>query len=62
MEWIVDDGEEVEDLFKGVECVKYQSRRENIEKEILCRKKKGEIIVYMDDDDYYRLIDHAVID
>jgi len=59
MEWIVvDDGSDpVKDLFEGVKCVKYFYNEEKMK---LGRKRnymhelsKGEIIVYMDDDDYY---------
>jgi len=68
MEWVVvDDGEDsVEDLFKDVPCVKYHRVEEKMK---LGRKRnymhelsKGDIIVYMDDDDYYPpcRVSHAV--
>ena len=68
MEWIViDDGEDsVEDLFKGVECVKYFRYEEKIKlgrkRNLMHEKSKGEILVYMDDDDYYPpdRVNHAV--
>lgn len=68
MEWIIiDDGEDsVEDLFKGVECVKYFRYEEKIKlgrkRNLMHEKSKGEIIVYMDDDDYYPpdRVTHAV--
>jgi len=68
MEWIiVDDGEDsVEDLFKGVECVKYFREETKMKlgrkRNYMHEKTKGEIIVYMDDDDYYPpdRVNHAV--
>ena len=68
MEWIViDDGEDsVEDLFKGVECVKYTRVEKKMKlgrkRNYMHEKSKGEIIVYMDDDDYYppERVNHAV--
>ena len=68
MEWIVvDDGEDsVEDLFKGVECVKYFREETKMKlgrkRNFMHEKTKGEIIVYMDDDDYYPpdRVNHAV--
>ena len=68
MEWIVvDDGDDsVEDLFKGVECVKYFRVNEKMKlgrkRNFMHEKTKGEIIVYMDDDDYYPpdRVNHAV--
>jgi len=68
MEWIIiDDGEDsVEDLFKGVECVKYFRYEKKIKlgrkRNLMHEKSKGEIIVYMDDDDYYppERVNHAV--
>ena len=68
MEWIIiDDGEDsVEDLFKDVECVKYFRYEEKIKlgrkRNLMHEKSKGEIIVYMDDDDYYppERVNHAV--
>ena len=68
MEWIVvDDGEDsVEDLFKGVEGVKYFREEEKMKlgrkRNYMHSKCKGEIIVYMDDDDFYPpdRVNHAV--
>jgi len=68
MEWIIiDDGEDsVEDLFKDVECVKYFRYEKKIKlgrkRNLMHDKTKGDIIVYMDDDDYYPpdRISHAV--
>ena len=59
MEWIIiDDGDDpVEDLFKGVECVKYFRYEEKIKlgrkRNLMHEKSSGSILVYMDDDDYY---------
>ena len=68
MEWIViDDGEDcVKDLFEGVECVKYFRVEEKMKlgkkRNFMHTKCKGDIIVYMDDDDYYppERVNHAV--
>ena len=68
MEWVVvDDGEDsVEDLFKDVECVKYIRVNEKMKlgrkRNFMHEQSKGEIIVYMDDDDYYppERVNHAV--
>jgi len=68
MEWIiVDDGEDcVEDLFKDVECVKYfrveKKMKLGRKRNFMHEKCSGEIIVYMDDDDYYppERVNHAV--
>ena len=68
IEWIIiDDGEDcVKDLFEGVECVKYFRYEEKMKlgrkRNLMHEKCKGEIIVYMDDDDYYppERINHAV--
>ena len=68
MEWIViDDGEDnVADLFKDVECVKFFRYEEKMKlgrkRNLMHEKAKGEIIVYMDDDDYYppERVNHAV--
>ena len=68
MEWIViDDGEDcVKDLFEGVECVKYFRVEEKMKlgkkRNFMHTKCSGEIIVYMDDDDYYppERVNHAV--
>ena len=59
MEWIViDDGDDsVEDLFKDVECVKYYRYEEKLKlgkkRNLMHEKSKGDILVYMDHDDYY---------
>jgi len=68
LEWIIiDDGEDkVEDLFKNVECVQYYRYDEKIKlgkkRNLMHEKCKGDIIVYMDDDDYYppNRISHSV--
>ena len=68
MEWIIiDDGEDsVEDLFKDVECVKYFRYETKMKlgrkRNLMHEKSKGDIIVYMDDDDYYPpvRVHHAV--
>lgn len=68
MEWIViDDGEDsVEDLFKDVEGVKYFRYEKKMKlgrkRNLMHEKSKGEMIVYMDDDDYYppNRVSHAV--
>lgn len=68
MEWIVlDDGtDKVGDLFKNVRGAKYFPMDTKVpigEKRNLMNKKcKGDIIVYMDDDDYYppERVSHAV--
>ena len=68
MEWIIiDDGDDcVKDLFEGVECVKYFRYEEKMKlgkkRNLMHEKSKGEIIVYMDDDDYYppERVNHAV--
>ena len=68
MEWIViDDGEDsVEDLFKDVEGVKYFRYETKMKlgrkRNLMHEKSKGEIIVYMDDDDFYppERVNHAV--
>jgi len=68
LEWIIiDDGEDcVEDLFKDVEGVKYFRYEEKLKlgkkRNIMHEKCKGEIIVYMDDDDFYPpdRVTHAV--
>ena len=59
MEWIVvDDGTDpVGDLFKDVEGVKYFYQEEKMKlgkkRNYMHKKVTGDIIVYMDDDDYY---------
>jgi|UniRef100_A0A6C0BYG2 hypothetical protein len=68
MEWvIIDDGEDsVEDLFKGVPTVKYTRLEEKMKlgakRNYMHTKCKGEIIIYMDDDDFYHpeRVNHAV--
>jgi glycosyltransferase involved in cell wall biosynthesis len=68
LEWIIiDDGDDsVEDLFKDIECVKYFRYEEKIKlgrkRNLMHEKCKGDIIVYMDDDDYYPpgRVTHAV--
>lgn len=68
MEWIIidDSDESVADLFEGVECVKYFRYEEKIKlgrkRNLMHEKSKGEILVYMDDDDYYPpdRVNHAV--
>ena len=67
LEWIVvDDGEDsVEDLFKDVETVKYTRINEKMKlgkKKFMQQLATGEILVYMDDDDYYPpdRVTHAV--
>lgn len=59
LEWVVvDDGEDpVGDLFEGVDSVKYYSSDVRMalgfKRNFMHSKATGEIIVYMDDDDYY---------
>ncbi len=59
MEWVVvDDGSDaVGDLFEGIEGVKYYYSKERMnlgfKRNFMNSKASGEIIVYMDDDDYY---------
>ena len=75
MEWIiVDDGEDsVEDIFSDPsldevtrKCIKYFRVDEKMKlgrkRNFMHEKTKGEIIVYMDDDDYYppERVNHAV--
>jgi len=68
LEWIViDDGEDsVADLFKDVPNVKYTRLEEKMKlgakRNFMHTKCKGEIIVYMDDDDFYppERVNHAV--
>lgn len=68
MEWVViDDGEDsVKDLFEGVKGVKYFRYEEKMKlgkkRNLMHEKCKGEILVYMDDDDYYspERVNHAV--
>lgn len=68
IEWIVvDDGEDsVRDLFEGIPTVKYFYQEEKMKlgrkRNYMHEKARGEIIIYMDDDDYYppNRISHAV--
>lgn len=68
MEWIiVDDGtEKVGDLVRNVPGVRYFSYNQKIpigrKRNLTHEKSKGDIIVYMDDDDYYpkERVSHAV--
>ena len=68
IEWIVvDDGtDKVEDLFTGVPQVKYYKYENQMllgkKRNIANSKCNGDIIIYMDDDDYYppERISHAV--
>ena len=59
MEWIiVDDGtDKIEDLVKDIPQVKYFKYEEKMnlgkKRNLMHDKSKGDIIVYMDDDDYY---------
>ncbi len=59
LEWvIVDDGSDpVGDLFEGVNGVKYYRSEERMslgfKRNLMHKKASGEILVYMDDDDYY---------
>jgi len=68
MEWIiVDDGtDKIEDLVSHLPYVKYFRYEEKMtlgkKRNVLNEKAKGDIIVYMDDDDYYPpdRVKHAV--
>ena len=68
IEWIiVDDGtDKVEDLVKDVPGVKYFKYDNKMslgkKRNLMHEKSKGDIIVYMDDDDYYPTtrVSHAV--
>jgi len=68
LEWIIiDDGtDKIEDLVKDVKQVKYFPYNTKMtlgkKRNIMHEKSKGNIIVYMDDDDYYppERIQHAV--
>ena len=68
IEWIVvDDGTDpVGDLFEGVEGVKYFYQEEKMKlgrkRNYMHEKATGDIIIYMDDDDYYPpdRVNHAV--
>ena len=68
MEWIIiDDGTDpIEDLVAQHPCVKYFRLEEKIslgrKRNMMHEKARGDIIVYMDDDDYYppERVSHAV--
>ena len=68
MEWIIiDDGtDKIEDLVKYIPQVKYFKYEEKMslgkKRNLMHEKTKGDIIVYMDDDDYYPVdrVSHAV--
>jgi len=68
MEWIIiDDGtDKIEDLVKDISNVKYYKYDEKMplgkKRNIMHEKSKGDILVYMDDDDYYPVsrVSHAV--
>ena len=68
MEWIIiDDGtDKIEDLVCNIEQVKYYYYSEKMplgkKRNLMHSKSKGDIIVYMDDDDYYppERVSHAV--
>ena len=68
MEWIIiDDGtDKIEDLVKDVPCVKYYHYPKKMslgkKRNLMHEKTSGEILVYMDDDDYYPpcRVSHAV--
>ena len=68
MEWIiVDDGDDkIEDLVRNIPQVRYFKSQRKItlgrKRNIMNSKCKGDIIVYMDDDDYYppERVSHAV--
>jgi hypothetical protein len=68
MEWIIiDDGtDKIEDLVKDIHQVKYFKYDEKMnlgrKRNLMHEKAKGDIIVYMDDDDYYPAdrVSHAV--
>jgi len=68
MEWIIiDDGtDKIEDLVKDIPQVKYfkYDTKMNLGKKrnLMHEKSKGDIIIYMDDDDYYppERVSHAV--
>lgn len=68
MEWIIiDDGtDKIEDLVKDVPCVKYYKYDKKMslgkKRNLMHEKTSGEILVYMDDDDYYPpcRVSHAV--
>lgn len=69
IEWIVvDDGTDpVGDLFEGMDRVKYIRLEEKLtlgkKRNLMHEHTEGDIIVYMDDDDYYppERVEHAVV-
>ena len=68
MEWIIiDDGtDKIEDLVKDIPQVKYFKYEDKMslgkKRNLMHEKSKGDIIIYMDDDDYYpsERVSHAV--
>jgi glycosyltransferase involved in cell wall biosynthesis len=68
MEWIIiDDGtDSIEDLIKDIKQVKYHYYNEKMilgkKRNLMHNKCSGDIIIYMDDDDYYppERVSHAV--
>ena len=68
MEWIIiDDGtDKIEDLVINIPYIKYYKYNEKMflgkKRNLMHEKSKGEIIIYMDDDDYYppERVSHAV--
>ena len=68
MEWIIvdDSDESTEHFFKDVECVKYFRVKEKMKlgkkRNFMNSKATGDILVYMDDDDFYPpdRVKHAV--
>jgi glycosyltransferase involved in cell wall biosynthesis len=68
MEWIIiDDGtDKIEDLVCGIKQVRYfkYDKKMNLgeKRNLMHEKSKGQILVYMDDDDYYppKRVSHAV--
>jgi len=68
IEWIIiDDGSDlIEDLVKDIPQVKYFKYNEKMtlgkKRNLMHEKSKGDILVYMDDDDYYppQRVSHAV--
>ena len=68
MEWIIiDDGtDKIEDLVSSIKQVKYfkYDKKMNLgeKRNLMHQKSKGQILVYMDDDDYYppKRVSHAV--
>ena len=68
IEWIIiDDGtDKIEDIVKNITYIKYFKYDEKMslgkKRNIMHEKSKGDIIVYMDDDDYYppERVSHAV--